>query len=50
MHLEMQVKQHKIVIFPRFRSPDLSENFPLNVERLDQDTMGKSWEGFKGMT
>jgi hypothetical protein len=43
----MQVKQHKIVIFPRFRSPDSGEKCQLNVECLDYATMGETWEGFR---
>jgi hypothetical protein len=47
MHSKMQVKQHKIVIFPRFRSPDSGEKCQLNVECLDYATMGETWEGFR---
>jgi hypothetical protein len=50
MHSKMQVKQHKIEILPRFRSPYSGENFQINVECLDYTTMGETWEGFRWPT
>jgi hypothetical protein len=37
----MQVKQHKIVISTRFRSPDSGEKCQLSIEILDYATMGE---------
>jgi hypothetical protein len=47
IHSEMQVKQHKIVIFPIFGLLDLGEKCQLNIEHLDYATMEETWEGFR---